>query len=255
VEKKYEGTHVTLIACSTPVLENEILIHAQLGTRELMYKCKADTKDNDEKMDKAWDNEEYEEQAKNEIATVISSFVKEHPVTKIPIPIGMKQFLKEQAERLAILRASGIKDRFYNELLSDVVPEVPTRLIKQFKRLYLCLKSLDPTYGDERIRRIITHIVDSSGNGNRQRILDFINNQDKWLKLTDIQFQMRLSRTVVKGELETLWNMGIIEKTECEERIGGYLYTDDRGNEQLRGGKMETVSYYGKKELKDVFDL
>ena len=60
----------------------------------------------------------------------------------------MKGFLKEQAKRLMTLRASGPVDRAYREMLNPVVPEVPSRLFKQFKKLYIGLKSLDEEYPD-----------------------------------------------------------------------------------------------------------
>ena len=178
VHRKYDECHVTMIACTTQSIRNEILIHAQLGTRELMYDTNANTIDNDFKMDKAWENEQYEDEMRTEIQKAVCDFLTYHKVQDITITPEIKVFLKTEATRLSILRASGTVDRIYKELLNPIYPEVPTRLIKQFKRIYICLKSLDDNYPDKKAKQIISHIVDSSGNKVRQIVLKVLKNND-----------------------------------------------------------------------------
>ncbi len=245
VTKAYEGCHVTIIACTTNAIRNEILIHAQLGTREVMYDTCANPIDNDFKMDKAIQNEKYEEQMQNEIGKAVQDFLTYHKVKDIKISEENINFLKSEAKRCTILRASGMVDKQYKELLNPIDPEVPTRLIKQLIRLWRCLKSLDDDYPDEKAKEIITHIVNSSGDKVRQMVLELLqNNPDDEFKITDVQHHTRLGRKTVKAQLEMLWNLKVIDKETREERIGGYVYTDDLGNEMVRGGRIEKIPFY-----------
>lgn len=244
VNKKYDNCHVTMIACTTPSIRNEILIFAQLGTRELMYDTAADPIDNDFKMDKAIENEKYEEQMKKEIGEVVENFITYHKVKDIEISKEILEFLKAEASRLTLLRASGMVDRAYKELINPIDPEVPTRLIKQFVRIWRCLKSLDDDYPDKRAKEIITHIVNSSGDKIRQMILELLkNNPDIEFKVPDVQEYTRLGRKSVKGQLEMLWNLRVLEKTVRIERIGGAIVGYD-ANEREVGGRIEEIPYY-----------
>lgn len=233
VHRKYEGCHVTMIACTTQMIRNEILIHAQLGTRELMYDTNAQAIDNGFKMDMAWENEQYEEEMDREMHEAVASFLTYNKIQKIKISDEIKNFLKTEATRLSILRATGTVDRTYKELINPIYPEVPTRLIKQFKRIYMALKSLDKNYPDEKAKQIISHIVNSSGNKVRQLTVKALEKTNEWYKVTDVQQMTRLGRKSLKGQLEMLWNLGIVEKEVREENISGY-----------QGGRTEDIAYY-----------
>ena len=191
----------------------------------------------------AWENEGYEEEMKREIQKVVCDFLEYHKVKRVDTE-HMKTWLKGEAERLAMLRASGTVDRAYKELINPINPEVPTRLIKQFKRIYICLKSLDKNYTDERTKEIISHIVDSTGNKVRQMVLDALQHTDDWVKIIDMQQATRLGRLTVKSQLEMLWNLRVISKKIVEERKGAYVASDWEGHETFKGGHMEDVTYY-----------
>lgn len=242
INKKYEGCHVTMIACTTPAIRDEILIHAQLGTRELMYDTVADEVDDDLKMGKAWENEQFEQEMQEEIGEIVCDFVMYHKIKDIQITPEIKDFLMKEAKRLKILRATGMTDKRYNELYNPVYPEVPTRLIKQLKRIYISLKSLDDDYPDKKAKQIITHIVDSSGNKVRQLILDGLG-ENRWFKISDIQHITKIGRSAVKSQLEMLWSLNVVDKEIREERIGAYVVSTQYGEEE-RGGRIEEVAYY-----------
>jgi len=246
VNKRYEGCHVTLIACSTEAIRDEFLIHERLGTRELFYDTGSDPIDNERKMNMAVFNEQYENQMKREIGEIICGFLQQHTVKNIEISEETLAFLKREANRLVVLRATGVLDKFHFEVSFPVVPEVPTRIIKQFVRLYRCLRSLDDHYSDSKARRVIRHIVDSTGDPVRLKVWKTLEKAPaKWFKINEVQQLTRLSRKSVKGALEILWNIGVIEKKTEEERIGGYIYKDPTTNvEQERGGRIEEIAYY-----------
>ena len=65
-------------------------------------------------------------------------------------------------------------DRIYRELINPIAPEVPSRLIKQLKRIYISLKSLDDNYTDEKAKQIISHIITSSGDNVRQMVINLL---------------------------------------------------------------------------------
>jgi len=244
VNKAYEGCHVTIIAGTTPIIRNEFHIHQQLGTRELLYDTEAEPQHNNEKMNKAWDNESYETQMREEIQNVVYGFVLNHPFREIEISEKIKNFLKNEAERLSLLRATAQTDQRYNELINQVYPEIPTRVVKQFKRLYQVLKSLDDNYPDEKAKKIISHIVNSSGNKIRQQIIEvFKRNEGKAFSIPDLQSILKMGRTALKTQLETLWNLGSLDKEIREERVGGYV-NEEYGKEVVRGGRIEKVAYY-----------
>lgn len=246
IKKAYENCHVTLLACATQSLRDEILIFSHLGTRELMYDTATDPIDNDFKMDKALHNEKYEQEMTQEIEAVVCNFIRHHEVKDIDPDDEMLHYLKKEAERLTILRATAITDKQHQELINPVYPEVPTRLIKQFVRIYRCLKSLDDDYPDEKIRQIIAHIVDSSGNKVRQLVLSYLKiNSGNWCNIPDIQKNTKLGRKPVKSQCETLWNMGIFDKETRVEQIGGYdSYDPTIGETVHRGGLTKEVDYY-----------
>ena len=212
-EREYHNCHVTLLAGSTLILKKEYLIHQQLGSRELIFDTDAIIEDADIKMDKSWENEEYEKEMKQELSNVVKDYIDGREVKRIEIVDDIKNFLKAQAKRLAILRAVGDYNQYSDELEADMYVEVPTRLIKQFKRLWICIKSLDDDYPDERTKDIIRHIVKSSGNANRLKILDILKNKpDEEYTINDLKHETKLGYRVCKRELEALWNLGIIEK-------------------------------------------
>jgi hypothetical protein len=195
-------------------------------------------------MEKAWENEKYQQQMREEIKKVIYGFVLNHPLKEIEIADEIKNFLKKEAERLSLLRATAQTDQRYNELINPVYPEIPTRVIQQFKNLYQALKSLDENYQDDRAKEIISHIVNSSGNKIRQQIIEvFKRNEGKAFSIPDFQSILQMGRTALKTQLEILWNLGSLEKEIREERVGGYV-TEEYGKEVVRGGRIEKVAYY-----------
>jgi len=140
--------------------------------------------DNEMKMDAAWDNENYEEEMFKDIQQITHQFLNSKIVDpNMKIPDDMRIFIKREAERLIHLRASQATDYKHGQLINRVRPEVPTRLTKQFKRLYKSLKALDENYPDEKCKDIITHIVNSSGNELRQKIISFFERGRKMILL------------------------------------------------------------------------
>ena len=248
INKKYDNCHITLIAGATPIIRSETLIHAQLGTRELMYDTEAILSDNKDKLNKAWDNEQCEDEMLREMKYTVRLFLDSCVIKDIKIPKDIKEFLIDESTRLSILRATTDIDRS-GEVKNPVCPEVPTRVLKQFKRLYICLKSLSDNYTDKDAKEVITHIVNSSGDKIRWSILKFLMGEpDKYFTIPDIQEHLKIGRKAIKIRLEILWNMEQVRKYTEIENVGGILAFNNDGEEYYRGGRNEEVSHYAYKE-------
>ena len=243
VNKKYSGCHVTLIACATESIRSEILMKAHLGTRELFYDTETDPIDNRFKMKKALENAKYKEKMNHELHKVVSDFLSCHKVLDIEPDADMIEFMMSEALRLTVLRATATYDRTNRELNDSICPEVPTRLIQQFYKLYRSLKSLDTDYPDEKCREIISHIVDSSGDKIRQKVMTYVQGRGSSVKMSEICEKLRIGRTAVKMQCEALWNLRIFKKETRTERIGGYIDPFDP-HEQVRGGLIKEVDYF-----------
>lgn len=236
VRKEYENCHVTLIAGTIPHLKREYLIHQQLGSRELIFDTEAEIEDNGYKMDMAWANEDYEKQMEQALEQALTDFMKSAEVKPLNISDENKEFLKKQANKLAILRAVGSYNQITDELDTKVIPEVPTRLIKQFKRLWRCLASLDGDYPTDKMKRIIEHIVSSSGNENRQIVIDiFLDSElDKTFTIRDMRRESKLGQRACKREMELLWNLGILNQNPI------FVSSKKEGNKRVA---YDVVSY------------
>lgn len=247
VKREYTNCHVTFIGCSTDVLRNEILLNANLGTRELIYDTNADVVDNQGKMDAAWENENYEAEMAAEIQSIMQLFLEGRTVNKdMKIEPDIKKFIKKEAQRLTILRASQATDYRHGELINRVRPEVPTRLLKQLKRIYICLKSLSDDYPDDKCKEIITRIVNSSGNELRQKIIKYFDKHEGEYTVEDIRRHLRVGRSAIKNQMEHLWNMEILDMRTETRNIGGWLTEDSMGRESTRGGKVEQIDLYSR---------
>ena len=224
VVRKYDKCHVNLLAGATSVIENEYLLRQQIGTREMLADSDPKLSQNKNKMEMAWYNEDYEDEMRSELKKVVTDFCMFHKTKDIKITPEIKAFLFKQAEHLALLRATGKIDWNTSELMGSVEREVPTRLSKQFKRLWIALMSLDDNYSVSTAKGIIRKLVNSSGSKPRQKILEVfnrLNNRGNWLSVPDIQLETGLGRKIVKAECEQLTYLHEFEKRIYLMHIGG----------------------------------
>ena len=148
VDRTYSDIRTTLIGGVTPLFDHEFLIHQNLGSRELIWRY--EIKDKEALMQKALANEGKEEEMRKELRETVNRFLDEVEIFDKPVPKRIEQKLKEYAKWLSKMRAPAEYDWKGRELRSDIVPEEPTRVLKQLKRLFVALKSLSPDYTDER---------------------------------------------------------------------------------------------------------
>lgn len=216
----YKNLNITLIAASTPAIDSQILVHQDLGTRELIYRTGQNT-DIKKIQQKAWDNEEKEKQMREELKTAVQIFLAKTEYKSINISKEIQEKIETISNFIRYMRASAEIDSFTGDLLNDVIPEQPTRIQKQLKRFYLALKSLDDDYGDDRALAVLWHIANSSANQNRIKVFDnLIENTEMTTK--QLSKSMKIGWKTVKRELNVLWSLNIVERMEvnCESSDG-----------------------------------
>jgi predicted transcriptional regulator len=207
---KYENLKITLIAGSTPAIDSQILIHQDLGTRELIYRTSGN-KQKKKVMKQCFDNEEFEKKISTELKESTSIFLEQTNIKRKNISTKIYDTLMEIALYITFMRASAEFDNYTNELRNEVYPEEPTRIAKQLKRLYICLTSLSKDYPEERAIAILWHIAKSSAFPLRIKIFEYLlKNHDKELSTSSISNFLHIGKSTVKRETNILWNLNIL---------------------------------------------
>ncbi|MDY6769300.1 MAG: hypothetical protein SVW02_04300, partial [Candidatus Nanohaloarchaea archaeon] len=210
----------SLIACSTPDIDNQIIQQQKLGTRELIYRLDRKQEEQvDEVLDQVLENHGQLQEMRDDLSQTVRDFLQDTEVDPdTELPDAVQEELKAQAKRLAVMRAQGDFDRYSNELMKDVSVEIPTRLVDQLKSLYICLTSLSEDYGQEKALSVIDKVVESSGEPRREKIFAELQDRQE-TNAYRLSQSLRVSQKMVERDLQVLWNLGIVDK-EQEERDG-----------------------------------
>ena len=155
---------------------------------------------------------------RNELRDITIGFLKQRVYVPIDVPPEIFDKLKGLSNYLRFMRSPAEFDTWTGELINNAHPEKPTRILKQLKRLYLGLKSLDETYTDERALSVIAEVVRSSSFPNRIAVYKHLHKNPS-NKPTEykISKDLRIGRKTVYRELNVLWNLGLINKEGGEE--------------------------------------
>jgi len=217
---EYKDLNITLVGASTPAIDKQILIHQDLGTRELLWRT--EDLEKTKIMEMVLENEKAEELMRLELNKVTNLFLSQRRYNPdIFIPEEVITEIKYQALLLTFMRAPADIDPFSGELIQDVYPEQPSRVLKQLKKIYLALKSLDPEYSDIDALEIIQHIVYSSSNKLRHDVLLLlINNLGEDLSTNKVAERLKIGVKTAFKELNALWNLGLIHRKAVEEIRG-----------------------------------
>lgn len=216
LDMKYEDLKVTLLTGSTPTIDGQILVHQDLGTRELIYRTKG-SNNKKKVMEKCLENEETEGMITNELKRWTCGFLKNKTPQRNVIPKEIIEEIKQIAIYISYMRATAESDQFTNEIRNDVYPEEPTRIIKQLKRLYICLMSLAFDYPEKRALRILWKIARSSAFPIRIKLFNFLlNNPDGEFTTSQIAKSILIGKSSAKRELNVLWNMKLVNRRDTE---------------------------------------
>jgi len=205
----YKDLKITLLAGSTPAIDGQILVHQDLGTRELIYRTKG-SKLKKDVMKKCFDNEELEEMIGKELKEKTSNFLKEVYIVRDIIPEKYINKLMDISTYITFMRASAEFD-YNNDLRNIVYPEEPTRIAKQLKRLYICLMNLSNDYPEERAFEILWQVARSSAFPLRIKIFEYmIANPTMEHSTTQLSELLHIGRSTVKRECSVMWNIGLV---------------------------------------------
>jgi hypothetical protein len=206
---RYEGLKTTLLAGSTPAIDAQILVHQDLGTRELIYRTKGN-KNKEKVMKKCFENEETEKKITDELKKITTTFLRQTNIKRDYIPPKIINEIMGIAKYITIMRATAEFDQYSNELRNIVYPEEPTRIAKQLKRLYICLMSLAEDYPEAKALTILQEIARSSSFPLRIRIFDFLMEQHQELTTSKVAELNSIGKSTAKRELNVFWSLGIV---------------------------------------------
>jgi len=222
VHTAYTGLKWNWIVASTPAIDEELIIRDQLGTRELIYRLpdeQSTNEENNELMDKVWDNSDVKEQMRQELKSAVLDYMREWKKRnyieewKQPIPDSVKDTIFIYAQFITVLRATAETDQ-KSELTNFVYPEKPTRILEQLKGLYQALRLIG--LSDEECLQDLKKVTLSSIHPIRLKILLEITKCQK-LHTTQIQRNVGIGWFTTYRELNILHALGLIECEIIEE--------------------------------------
>jgi len=218
VNKKVENIKVNWIICSTPVVDSEILIHQELGTRELIYRFNSKEIEKKDLMKTIWENSEILEEMRKELKQATRAYIEKRETEgfwKVKIETEVRKELESLSLTIATLRAATESDSYTGELTNFVYEEMPTRILLQMKDLFVSLKNLDKDYPDKKAISILKRIALSSIHPIRlQIILELIKSAP--LSTTDIQKRLSIGWKSVITQLYTAKQLNLVDYTELE---------------------------------------
>jgi len=219
---RYEGLKVTLMAGSTPAIDGQILVHQDLGTRELIYRTKG-SKLKKSVMKKCFDNEELEEQIGKELKEKTTDFLKEVYIIRDFIKPEYLEKLMDISTYITYMRANAEFD-YNNDLRNEVYPEEPTRIAKQMKRLFVCLTNLNNDYPEDRAFDILWDVAKSSAFPLRIKIFEYLLTHNKEeVSGNSMGELLHIGRSTIKRECNVMWNIGLVH---CRKEIINSMYPD-----------------------------
>lgn len=220
---KYKDLKVTLLAGSTPAIDGQILVHQDLGTRELIYRTEGNVQKH-RLMDKCFENEDKEKMISDELKRKTNVFLKERYINRGIVKKDTLEELKKMAIYISLMRATAEIDSYSNELRNYVYPEEPTRIAKQLKRLFICLMSLSDDYPEERAIEILWHIAKSSAFPIRIQMFEYLLKQGEEKTTSKIADDLKIGKKTAQRELQIFWNMGLVKVRREPTNYPGKTY-------------------------------
>ena len=219
---KYENLKITLLAGSTPAIDGQILVHQDLGTRELIYRTKGSVKKKSV-MQKCFDNEEFEKRITKELQEKTTNFLKQTYIKREYIHEKYLDKLMDLATYITFMRASAEFDNYTHTLRNDVYPEEPTRIAKQLKRLFVCLMSLDDDYMEDRAFEILWQVAKSSAFPLRIKIFEYLLGTTIEESTSSLSDMLKMGKATIQRQLQVLWNMNLVT---CRKEVINSMYPD-----------------------------
>lgn len=225
VDTFYRGILWDWLICSTPIIDEELILKDSLGTRELIYRMPDENIELIEEktmMDTVWNNVSIKKARDQELKDAVKLFCdywkhthKESILIEADIPETVKDKLFQYSKFIALLRAYAECDWRTGELTNFVYPEKPTRVLEQLKMLFIALKLLDPEYTDELALKRVFEVVKSSIHPVRLKILKLTLEGE--LTTTQISNRVGLHHITTNRELQTSKHLKLIDERKNKD--------------------------------------
>ncbi len=213
-----------LLAGVTPVIDNHWKLMQQLGERFLKYRWH---EDQDKTTRKSLDNEGKEKGIREELTAAIMGFLQNLEIKEVngyDDPL-FEEVLIELAKFVAIARTPiSIKDSrsdFYFDYIP--MPERPTRLVKQLKKMAKCLAIIHgkKSIGAEEIRQIVKiglHTIPPD----RHKLIETVANAPGECSRKYLRDEIKLPESSIYKILEQLSMLELITSKKIVEDSGPY---------------------------------
>jgi predicted transcriptional regulator len=234
VDVCYEGVLFDWLACSTYVIDEDLIMKDQLGSRELCLRIPDENEEPEEReklMMKVWENSGSEKEREFELKQAVNEYFawweqNRTELSQVTISDEIRNRIFKLAFFITQLRATAESDPKTGDLLNFVYPEAPTRILEQLKMMFIHLKQITFNYSDEDAMARLFEITKSSIHPVRLKILKTLYEHPEGLSTTKISRKVDLQFAVTKRELNICHQLGIVERTEQKEQGGdAFIWT------------------------------
>ena len=222
VDVCYEGVLFNWLACSTYVIDEDLIMNGQLGSRELCIRIPDENDEPEEReklMLKVWENGDVSKQREEELKEAINSYFRwwhqnQSELAKVTISNEIRDRIFKLAYFITQLRATAESDPRSGDLLNFVYAEAPTRILEQLRMLFICLKQIDFNYSDEDAMARLFEITKSSIHPVRLKILKTLYERPEGLSTTRLSHKIELQYAVTKRELNICLQLNIVDRSQ-----------------------------------------
>jgi|GEM_PF-2949994 len=221
---EYKDLYVSMLACTTPDIDNQITLFQQLGTRHIFYR--ADywiSKDFDyllNNVDRSYILEQYKNAIKGFFE--FNEFDYENPPT---LDRDTLSYLKNLSEFVSAFRAEAHIDPVTGEPIGFTYPENPDRIFNMLKKMLLSYLIISDN-NLERAKQLVKEIAISCIDERRYKIFQTFKEygftgdrlcDDAEVTTSQIANKVKLGIKTTKSQLYTLAQLGFLDFYEKED--------------------------------------
>ena len=214
----YEGVRWDWILCATPVIDEDLLLKDQLGTRELIYRMPEEENENQEDREKMMKailkNIDLIEQRDKELKEAVAAYINwwKRQSFNVEISPEIEKTLMQYADFVTQLRATAECDWRTGDLTNFVYPEKPTRILQQLAMLYECLKQLE--LDDDTALARVFEVVRSCIHPVRLKILQVLDKAVNGISTTKLAHKVGLHYATTNRELQICRHLDLVTRDE-----------------------------------------
>lgn len=217
----YRDLNVSLIGCSTNAIDNQVLIHQSLGTRELVFRLSL-VQEKSALMDRVVNNldKAHKQRLFQQARAVTRRFIDSHSFMNDPIQPSTLSRIQKLAVALTQLRATADVDWRTGELTNFVTPEEPARVLEQLLVFFKSVKSLGRRIDDARCLVLVERLVSGSCDPVRVKVLKtLIDHGDEFVGRRIIANSLNIGNSTVYASVNVLTALGLAERVESVPSI------------------------------------